>query len=494
MSRGGFNFLSGLVHLAILAYLLTCFYTEKRAALQGSALFFAEGETGSYYEPMVRLAEEGSYSWTTSIDRYGHEAVVPSTRRTPGLLPLYFPLHRLVGEAMAKDSMVFIQIMLYLISTYTLAKSAELLLKDSLAYHAMHIISWLFWFNKPFVFLGVPESLSNSMLIFSFYFLVRIFRGEKFYVNTVFFSFFSTWAVMLRPALLTWTIAVSLLVAMLFLLQKWNWRTTLHFTLIGVLPVVFCTLAWSYRNYGINKTFRPEDNIFRSSPGIYTPSVRSIFELIKTWGGVVQRWVPGSEGAWFFAEGQMEFKSHYFFASFDQSHFEHIKSLYRESQTLVPAERLDEIDVEINTMVSAYIEAYRREYPLRYYVLNPLRATGLFLHLKTYTYLPFPSLDNMDVIQKIIKLLQVVLVYALYGLSLISLPWFWRKGRRNPELLLPVAFILIYLLILGGIMGANEPRYLVPVFPFMLILAMVSVTRLLSAFGIMKGRQPLFTD
>lgn len=478
IGRKLFNFLSTLIHVVIFGYLLANFHLEKHSALQGHFLFFAEGETGSYYEPMIRLAEEGSYSWKTSIDRYGNEAVMPSTRRTPGLLPLYYPLHRLFGELTAKDLIICIQVLLYLISIFALARSAELLLQEPLAYYGVHIISWLFWFDKPFVFLGIAESLSNSMLIFSLYFAVRLFRGGRFSINAGLFAVFSAWAVMLRPALLLWLVAVALIVALAFLKKQWRWQQVMRFTLVGMMPAFFCVLAWSCRNYSINKTIQPEDDVFLSSPGIYTPSTKSIFQLIKMWGGVVQRWVPNSEGAWLFTNAEVKPRDHYFFSSFDKAYFERIGALYQESRDRQTTDkRLDEIDAEIAEMVTSYIQAYRQEYPLRYHVLNPLRSTALFLHVKTYTYLPFPSVDQMNLLQKIVKLSQVLAVYVLYGLALLSLPFFFLKRVKGTGILLPFVFILLYLLFIGGIMGANEPRYLVPVFPFLTILASAPLAR-----------------
>ncbi|GEM_PF-5317190 len=472
LNRDRLNLFFLAVHIIVLGHLWLNFREYKEATLQGYHFFFAEGETGSYYEPIIRLADTGEYSWRTSTDRYGSESIEPSTRRTPGLLPFFYPVYKISGdEKAAKDVVIIIQLLLFLLSVFALARSAELIFQTPLAYYGTHVLAALFWFNHPFVFLGIPESPANSMLIFSLFFFLRVVREQKVNQSLWLLALTGSWAIMLRPALIIWIFSLGIVVVLALLTSRWSLRRTLHIFMIGFVPIGLVMGLWVTRNYSINGTLAPEDSVFESSPAVYTPCTKAIYQLIGTWGGVVQHWVPGTEGSWFFASEETNpLKPHYHFGSYDQEWFSEIRTLYRESQEKSTSrERLDEIDQTVQTSIDGYIEEYAARYPFRYHVLNRMRAITIFIHLKTYSYLPYPAAAQMNILQLAIRSFQVVIVYLLYLIAAAGVMLTIYSREQLIFTLVPILFTILYILLLGGFLRAIEPRYLVPVFPFLMV-------------------------
>ncbi|MEM9025240.1 MAG: hypothetical protein AAGB22_15945, partial [Bacteroidota bacterium] len=107
-----------LIKLPIALFLLIQFqlyYPAERV----SGWFIQAGETPTFYQPVEHLAEGNGYSYD-----YETPVLQPSTRRLPGLVPVYLPVYWLMGKDLARNAMVVLQLLLDLLATVLVVKLA----------------------------------------------------------------------------------------------------------------------------------------------------------------------------------------------------------------------------------------------------------------------------------------------------------------------------------------------------------------------------------
>ncbi|GAB4378390.1 MAG: hypothetical protein Kow0075_08250 [Salibacteraceae bacterium] len=470
-----------VIHLSVFAYLYSQFQQYRASSLLGNYLFHKEGETGSYFEPIENLVVNGEYAWVTSIDRFGTEAYKPSTRRPPGFVPIYYPLRLIFSQKTTRDLLVIIQLTVYLIGIFALAEAGKILFRDSRIYHLIHLFSLICWYEKPFVFLGIADSLCTSLIMLGTYSLARYLVHDS-RAHLIGFGIFSVWGIMLRPA------AVALPLAFGLYLLFFERKKVLAYLKLAVPIIAIPVVVWGAYVYTITGyTALPEDDVRKSMPGVYPPARVAIYQVLKANGEPTQYWILGSASSYLIGGNDNDaFIEPLCFNEYDKDFFRTIKETFalsithREDTALVL-----ECDSKLTVMCNNYVEDYKSEFPLRYFVLNKFKALYKFLHIKTYTFLPLAEFSKLNVFQKLIRLQQVAIVYVLYLLSLITLV------IRGFELKWTLwIYIGVYLGIHIALLTI-EPRYLLPIFPAMYVLASLSalylVNRLLERTRIHLG-------
>ncbi|MEQ9188101.1 MAG: hypothetical protein RLP15_10230 [Cryomorphaceae bacterium] len=428
----------------------------------GQCLFLESGETRTFLEPIERLVNGEGYSWQTSINRYKDESLMPSTRRTPGFLPIYAILYQALGENGAREMLVLIQIILSLISYWVLGDALYQRRKNIYTLLGFYCLITCIWYDKYFAFIGLGESLSLSLSILG----IALLYSKKSFTALFFIGCLLGWSVFMRPAMMIFFICVIGVYSLVLWSQKIGLKNLLTRLIFLGMPISLALLCWTMRNFQTTGKFIVvEDSIYESQPHLYSPTVKAIRRVIFTLGDQYERWIPNSAGEFFFSGGELTSHNKFGTTYGSDSSIIELKKIYWLTRETTNRSNLDSLDLLATKISDAYINGHIELNPSEYYIVRPIRMMLSLLTIRSYSYIPFPSINEMSLFQKVIKGMQwashylflLALVVASYSLSVQKL---WNRYTLTAGL-----FILCYLVTLAWVFGFTEPRYLVAIYP-----------------------------
>jgi hypothetical protein len=279
--------------------------------------------------------------------------------------------------------------------------------------------------------------------------------------------------------------APLLLAAIPFVWQPGQWRTTVRTAVVN-LSIVASLLAvadgiWVARNYRLFGRFVPFQ-INDLAGYAYTPGEVALIYWLGAIGQETVYWQPNVFSSWFYKRTQFS-SENYRVPSYiptSQCTFDDIlraREIFDVSRYgAQPSERAA-ADGQAKAMFDGCRESFRREKPLQYYVLSPLRLLkALYVHAgpelplpATRTLLKRPGL-------LIIKLFGVasywvILLLAAGGLVLIAQRRNWRLWAVvTPLLLVSGLFTIVF--------RRPEVRMLTIPYPALCLLAAMSIDAL----------------
>lgn len=425
-------------------------------------IFIESGDTYGYYDPLENLAQGKGYT---------------TICRMPGLAPIYFCLRLLFNQIWAKSFIILLQFIISTISIYVLARISKMLFKTELAFRITFFLYAFSTFVSIWDHFGYADSFATSFLIFSVYLLLKFKETGKM-IQLLLAGIFIAWSVFHRPV-------HGYLVPLLSLLYLFDHRIlkqSVKKIFVFSFPLAFFLFVWTFKNFRDTKTIvvlqGPMHTCF---PGI-SEDLLAINKIIIAWGGDIQPWAKSSAGQWFFecksiAKPIELLEKDDLPSNFTLDSLHNIKSAYTKIHSdSIPFEEKKILTSYVIRSANLFEESYKKEKPFRYYVLNKLRLMKLLVFRERLDNLPFPKLTDMSVYHKIIKggyfiLLLFINFFGLIGCFLvlhkkIHLAW------------LPITFILL----LGVVFGYAEQRYLVPVYPFLLIFTAYLLGTIISRF------------
>jgi hypothetical protein len=189
-------------------------------------------------------------------------------------------------------------------------------------------------------------------------------------------------------------------------------------------------------------------------------------------GGDYQPWAAGGESYWFFDSDRwlpMPFEADDFTEGVDSTmllsfkhdyHLLHSGALTADSSAILEASIIERAGMCRQSYITAH--------PWRFYVLNKIKFARMILFPKRIDDLPFPSIKQMNLAQKIIKAGSLVAIPLLSLLTLIAII-VWFVKRQWAYLLwmcLPMGLVFVH-----SYIGFIEQRYLATSYPLFIMLA-----------------------
>ncbi len=451
-----------------------------------NSLFIIDGETVSYYMPIESLAEGNGYSFKEQKVGSDEYLYFPSTRRVPGIAVLYYPLLKLMSVNAARSVLILLQFLLSTVSVYLLGLIALYLFSSYSAFVITLILYSASSFVSIFDHYGISESFSISFLIYGMYFSVKAAK-QRGLQNYWWAGVFLCWSTFIRPAFGVCFPAAAVLIVY----EYWKQKQLISLSffkammLLGI-PLLLCLSLWTYRNYKVSAKIIPlEDNVQKTQVFAYDARLVAIWDLIGAWGGQITRWSPNSMGEYFLSrkpvQSQEAFSSRMLSS---ECTFDSIKSL--QQNYLLSYDKSHPFEQRLQLAHRVIEQSYRfrktfvREKPFQYYVVSPLALTAKFYYFSTVSYLPFPSLQEMKLYQKAIKVFYI-LFFNLMLIGTIACIVLIIKKRILSNLIF-LAFPFLYTAIMIGIYYASEQRYMAPVYPFLVLYAAYFVSLLLPRF------------
>ncbi len=449
--------------------LLVFFYYEviRLGYEENDGLFVKTGDTFSYYAPMRSFLDG-----TGSLDAC----------RMPAFVPLYALPYWVFGESFANNFIILIQIIMSILSVYLLGKISNKVSKSQLIGKLTILIYTISTFTFLYDIFAIADSLSISTLIIGVYFLFEYWENEK--IKPLIISgFFFAWSVFFRQIGIIPLGLLGVYLLIRLIRNKELLKKISHPIMFG-LPLILMLSSWTLYNKVSHDRFIPLVKPVHECYSGYPEHQFDLLDLPIAWGGIFTKW--NGEGEWF-TNPKMK-KSDFPFKNVETSEYtidslENLRQLhftyFDKSKT---SEEKEQIANEVSRKSIEYRNAYKKEYPLRYYIVNPLILLKKFLFPKTIEKLPLPPVEEMNLFEKAFKAFYMVLFWLVNLFALL--------GILNPKI-----NSTTLLLVAGGIIsfltfyfGWVEQRYFAPVYPFMVIFASISLFLILERIKGFKSK------
>ncbi len=426
------------------------------------------GDTPGYFEPVDSYLTGNAYRPDFRMPGYG----------LPYLLFRWYTTPQGAGTAL-----LFLQCLLGAGSVLVLARCIGLLGASRRAQDLTCLAFALFGRIAVYDVHWFTESLCISAMIFGVHGWLAGLRGGHWSVF-LWAGAWMAWAVFLRPVQALWITLLAIGVVLLFTTDL---RRKAAMVALFLLPVLLADGSWIRRNWIMHREFAP------LSRGVVMPELAGsqmypMMRFMQAIGANYLHWDPSASIRWFNmregplgAQGKRQDKDVRLprFAITRSITTDSLKVLAsdmaRYSESTLAEDDRKRLLRTITKRCDQYIYLYRSERPLQYHVLAPLRMTGLFFHRAGLAGLFADPPHAPGGWVKPLELLDRVMHWTVLIGGLLAAFWSigrWRVDRTRAWLaILTVTAVLIIPLV----MRLCEGRYLVPMYPWLLVLLILAL-------------------
>ena len=426
-------------------------------------LFFAGGDALSYYGPFENLIQHGVYAYGNSLEPYA------------GRMPHYgfiYYLFRFFGDqALAFNCMVILQIAVEALSIIYLAKLAQMIVTKGkeVTYYLILILGVLNASHSIWSRYILTESLSISCFVMYCYFLFKYLKegGTK---QLLLVGLSIGLVVVLRPYLIVLFFPIGLVYLWRVYKQEISIQELIKNVAIICIPMFVLLSPWMIRNANTFGKFIPlQDDVQAGYK--YTDSYYAMWDFIAAWGGSIQSWDKRAAGCIFEPRFDQD-------CTFEYPEYAFTSSYTREDVEQLRADYIDlcitydkDLDQEVTFRFRELEEAFKKERPIRYYLISPISLSlDMVLHSGSY-YVSIPKVGILKWIGIAFKALQSLMYYLILIFGIFGLLKKW-KDVYFLNLLFTPLFILI---LFGVILKAPEFRFFIHAYPVCLLASVIFV-------------------
>ena len=453
------------VKLVMFAYFTVQFNRHARESQIHHVIAVAMGDTRNYYEPAEIFAHQGYY---------------PSMCRMPGLLPVFVPFSWMFGQEPAFVCVVIIQFFLSVLSVLLLAIVAARIFPYKYVFEVTAVMYTLSSFVSIWDHTLMSDSLAVSTLIFSVYSLTGFLKeGKMKYLLLA--GLWLAWSVFLRQIAI---VILPVLCAFIFFGRKETWKWWLRNSILIALPAMIAIGIWTYRNYRMEHVFVPFIKPVAQCYMTYTPQFLAVNELLIAWGEDIQYWLPNTPANWYNA-------------NLPQTHV--LESATKKTTRICPVDSMialqhdyytfrtsyddlvkKQTGAEVLRKCDVYKKAYISEKAADYYFFNRMVMFKRFVFPDRLDNMPGPAFSEMNIMQKMVKLGYYLLLLLVGFFAVLYTFWLLFKLRWKQLAFAAIPFSVIGLLAIY--FGFIEQRYLVPAYPFFLVMSVALFCEAIGAF------------
>jgi hypothetical protein len=449
--------LKWLLVIAVIKAVLFTFFAHQflhyaKAGLVTSSIVVEQADSRSYYAPAKSFVEGGEY-----------EGIC----RMPGLLPQYALFAWTMGHQPALVAVVVFQFLCSVFSVLFLAIIASRLIPHRRAFEVTALAYALSSFVSVWDHTLLSDSFATSALIISCFFLTEYCTKRR-AIYLLLSGFWLTWAIFTRQIII---IFLPVLPLLWWVWSKESFGSFLRGTFVFASPFALLMTAWTIRNYQLEKTFIPLIKPIASCWTTYTPQFMKINEMLIVYGEDVQYWIVGSPAEWFGSQKKQPqcypFRSDVNTTICNADSIVELQHLYVDFRISADSLKKQEAGALIMSRTTAMIEAYKREHAFSYYVTNRLRMMRDFVLPPRLDNTPGPAFGEMNIVQKAVKLGYYALLLLVNILGICGA--IYALLKRNGAMILWAFMPVLMIIVLAGVMGYIEQRYLVPAYPLLLV-------------------------
>ncbi len=435
------------------------------------------GDTPGYFEPIDSFLAGEAYRPDYRMPGYG----------LPYLLLRLFTTPQGAGSAI-----IIAQWLLGVVSVVVLARCARLLGAARWAQYATCIAFAAFPRVAVYDAYWFTESFCTSAIIIGTHGWLAYQRMGS-HIALAWAGSWLAWAVFLRPVQLTW---LALLGLGLLLLTRVSWRD--RFVALGVflLPFLLVDGWWIRRNAVMHDTFAP------LSRGVIMPELASspmhpLMRFLQATGGNYIHWDPSAHIRWFnMREGPLGRQGPRIDQGVEMPAFALCERITEDSLRAWADDMLTWSDGhttgeermalfrKMNARSDRFVQYYKDDRPWQYHACARWRLTRLFFgragsgplahtppRYATWSAGPIAALD--------VVMHWVILLGGLVSAVIALLRW-----RSGPTIAWIGGITLISVFLIPWALRLCEGRYLVPMYPWLLLLLILGFSR----FAVARSR------
>ncbi|MBL7984893.1 MAG: hypothetical protein JNM91_07835 [Flavobacteriales bacterium] len=429
------------------------------------------GDTPGYFEPIDSFLEGHGYRPDFRMPGYG--------------LPyLFFRLF--TTPQGAGSGIIVLQAILGILSVVVLARTAKILGAPRWTSFAVCIVYSLlgrvvvhdvYWFT---------ESFCTSALIFGTHGWLA-FRHGRSRTALIWAGCWLAWAVFLRPVQIVW---LTGLVAHTIACGRFAWRERIVTAALLLLPFLLADAWWIRRNAVMHETFSP------LSRGVIMPELANspmfpLMRFLQATGGNFYHWDPSAHIRWFnMREGPFAGPGPRVDRGVEMPRFALCDRITEDSLSAWAKEMSQWNDTSINAAQRVgllrsmnarsdrYVDYYAEDRPWQYHLGARIRLTGLLFRMTGGGSLFRDDRDDPQARYRPsdhlldAPLHWLILIGGLVG-CVIAL-WHWRTA---PTVAFIALLALFSIFIIPWGLRLCEGRYLVPVYPWLLLLLVMGLGR-----------------
>jgi len=465
-------FLYALLIKAVLFFAFVFSFNKDHKDRNINYIFHYTSDYKSYIMPAVNLIDLG-----TMYEGEGQPEKKLYAHKMPGLVPIFAPLYYFFGFSWGISFFVIIQFSIDALCCVLLGKIALRIFNDK---HAFYIAFFLYAFSSIVsvsTHFAVSELFCTSFCILTVYFI--LFGKNK--RNLLLAGLFATWAIFLRPMSILLLFCLPLFLA-LDQDQKFSFKQLFKnrvSVLLVLLPFTIFESLWIARNFKVMKAFVPAETVMQT---FGTPGMKAIFSMLLDMGGDLQSWNPDSEMLWFcsypgaqlynkeYADSN-PFQPNLAKAGIQLQELRFLRSMYgMYCDSAVPQATKQQLESGIILVSKSISIRFKTNAPFYHHVVAPLRT------LKTLVFIKRPYgfvFATNGLLEKGIRRWHFICYYLPL---ILFFPVFFRAVRKkNNQILIVAFFVFLHVFAYGFILRLSENRYLVPVYPFLILGAVATI-------------------
>ncbi len=423
-------------------------------------------------------ADDSSY--LVPIDNFINHGIYSPDFRMPGYGTFYFLFRLAFSSEMACNALIVLQIILASVSVYYLALIARNTFKSDTCFYITFYLFILCPYSNFFDAYIATESLCASLLIFGVYFFTQYFQEFK-QKYLLFAGLLLTWVMFIRPVF-----GGTLVICCMLLFLKKNTRFSLKVKslFLFIIPFLILEGSWVYRNYQTHNKFIPFTTTGAFYPNASNSYLQPLFEFTQSWGGACTLTNKPADINWFqyYYPGMPtnlsydSLPSTIYTSAFNKDSLLRLKGMIAALKKPPPdsASFQNKLCLKLNE----YMFSVKREKPFQYYLKAPLKMIAVMLYGPvTHDYLnrgqSVPILGKPIVAFNYFIYLSILLS-GLAGMILVIL-----KGIRQNSLQLIISMTPLYIILVHPfIFRFFDSRFLLPVFPFLIICSAFILSKL----------------
>ena len=429
------------------------------------------GDTPGYFGPIDSFLADNAYRPDFRMPGYG----------LPYLLFRLYTTPQGAGTAI-----VFLQCLLGMASVVVLARCTRLFGAPRWAQYLTCILFAVMPRMALYDVYWFTESFCTSAMIFSTHgWLAHQRSGSR--AALLWSGAWMAWAVFLRPVQLIWFI---LLAIRTLTKARASWRERSIATALFLLPFVLSDGLWIRRNQVMHDELTP------FSRGVIMPELASspmypLMRFLQATGGNYIHWDPSAHIRWFnMREGPMGRQGPRMDKDVVMPAFALCESITEDSLRTWAADMSRWSDArttgeermtlfrEMNARRDRFVRYYSDERPWQHSVASRMRLTALFFNRAGSGPLFHAPPIHPSSFRKPIEALDAPMHWAILCGGIIAALWSlrqWRKERLQAWL---AGMTIISVFVVPWALRLCEGRYLVPMYPWLLLLVVLAAVRL----------------
>lgn len=438
---------------------------------------------GRAFEHLGQFAQWSSdsseYVWP--VDELLEHGTFKQDHRMPGYTPPLYLARMVLSRGAAADAVVLLQWFLACCAAWACTVMVLWLTRSSRWATLAFVLQCTAMFHARLENTLLSESFCTSALTLAVFSLMAHLRnGRKGWLFAA--GLLLTWAVFLRPI---YVLLFPVFGLLLLVRTAQPWRVRAGQVLLFMLPWFVIDGAWILRNYRVHGEVRPLTN------GLYNPKFtaspyHALLQFVTAYGGNYNFWDPTSDLRWFGlrdlpAQGAVpqtsedkEPPSYAYASEYNRDSLLQFRPLMeRLRDTTISVVEQDSIRARVWEMAMRYRAAYVEEHPFRYHITSRVQLLGhLVLHSGSSVIFSKPW-SAMAWWEKGLKLYQSAVYVAAVLFGMIGGLWLLMLHRRDTAYLILVGTVVYGVLINPFALRLCEMRYLVPIFPIILVVVVL---------------------